>query len=149
MKLTVSAPGKLMISGEYVVLDGAEALVAAVDARVLVHASARPADRWGSDGTRSPDPRRLSPEALLTRELVEQALGPASMDLEIDTSALRSGGQKLGLGSSAAVAAATAGAVAAWHGRELDRAQLLVWAQQGHRAVAPEGSGADVAASVL
>ncbi|MEY4583034.1 MAG: hypothetical protein RL701_7737, partial [Pseudomonadota bacterium] len=32
-KLVVSAPGKLMVIGEYAVLEGAEAVVAAVDRR--------------------------------------------------------------------------------------------------------------------
>ncbi|AKF03656.1 Phosphomevalonate kinase [Sandaracinus amylolyticus] len=75
------------------------------------------------------------------------------MDLAIDTTALREGSRKLGLGSSAAAAAGTVAAVAAANGLDVSdpsvRARLLPIALDGHRAVAPEGSGADVAASTL
>jgi phosphomevalonate kinase len=154
----VSAPGKLMISGEYVVLDGAPALVLAVDARARV--------RWvhprGSgpvhDGSRpasggSPDAAGLPPEALLARAVAERALGPVPMDLALDVTAQRRDGLKLGLGSSAAAAAAAAAAVHAAHGADLAdpgvRRAVLAHAFAGHRAVAPQGSGADVAASAL
>ncbi|MFW5920244.1 MAG: hypothetical protein ACOCUS_00290 [Polyangiales bacterium] len=74
-------------------------------------------------------------------------------DLHIDVTPLRRSGRKLGLGSSAAAAAAAAGAVFAWAGHDLARAEVrrrvLKAALEGHHAIAPEGSGADVAASVL
>ncbi len=156
-----SAPGKLMVSGEYVVLDGAVALVAAADARAFV--------RWRDTKESSAirDPRAadsgasgiavLPPEVVATRALAEGQLGLASTPhddaLRLDVSDLRRDGRKLGLGSSAAAAAATAGAVFARAGRDLDdgavRTAMLAVAFAGHRSVAPEGSGADVAASVL
>ena len=138
-----------MISGEYVVLEGAVALVAAVDARVV--ASSAAGDRSAPDPSRSPQLSRLPPEALLARQLAERALGAVPMELQLDATALQASGRKLGLGSSAAQAAAAAGWVAAAHGLDPaeSRAQILGWALEGHRAVAPGGSGADVAASVL
>jgi phosphomevalonate kinase len=61
--------------------------------------------------------------------------------------------QKLGLGSSAASAAAAAGAVFASRGHDLAshrvRDEVLRAALLGHRSISPKGSGADVAASVL
>jgi phosphomevalonate kinase len=75
--------------------------------------------------------------------------------MTLDVSSLRSddGERKLGLGSSAAAAVAAAGAVYVAHGREADldevRREILLDAMAGHRRVAPEGSGADVAASAL
>lgn len=73
------------------------------------------------------------------------------MDLEIDASALRQGARKLGLGSSASASAAAAAAVVARHGLDpaKERRRILDWALAGHRAIAPEGSGADVAAATL
>jgi phosphomevalonate kinase len=75
------------------------------------------------------------------------------MDLALDVSALRRDGSKLGLGSSAAAAVAAAAAVYAAHGADLSepsvRRAVLEHAFRGHRAVAPEGSGADVAACTL
>ncbi len=143
-----------MISGEYVVLDGAVALVAAVDARAVVRWV------WNDDGSPparhgSPGSSTLPPEVLLTKSLAEAFTRMTSTtdSLALDVSALRRGARKLGLGSSAAAAAATAGAVFARAGRDLgaasERRAMLDLALEGHRSVAPEGSGADVAASVL
>lgn len=151
MIVRLSAPGKLMISGEYVVLDGAECLVASVDRRLRARGSDRPHDGSPGPGTGSPDGPGLPPEALLARQHAEEALGAVPMDLTIDASELRSDGHKLGLGSSAAASAAAAGAVLAWHGHDPSarRRDVLRWALAGHRAVAPQGSGADVAAATL
>ena len=143
-----------MISGEYVVLDGAVALVAAADARALVRWVV---DRDGSPlvAHGSPGSAVMPPEVLLTRRLAETftSMSLTTDSLTLDVSALRRDGRKLGLGSSAAAAAATAGAVFARAGRRLDdaseRRAMLAIALEGHRSVAPEGSGADVAASVL
>jgi len=139
--LSVSAPGKLMISGEYAVLDGAAAVVASVDRRAVVR-------RVGlADAT------ALPPEARASLEIAEQLLGPFSGALSLDVSTLRSGDKKLGLGSSAAAAVAAAGAVFAFHGHDLNdaatRRAVMNAALDGHRAVAPGGSGADVAAAAL
>jgi len=138
--VAASAPGKLMISGEYAVLDGAVAVVAAVSARV----TARFVERAE---------RPLPAEAAATRKLAEAALGAIDRELALDTEDLRKAGRKLGLGSSAAASAAVAGALLASHGHDLGaaavRKQTLELALAGHKAIAPEGSGADVAAAAL
>lgn len=136
-----SAPGKVMIAGEYAVLEGAEAVVAAVDRRCYA--------RFGEGLADEPVP----PEAGAAMNAAAAMLGRSVMPLAVDASALRQDGRKLGLGSSAAAAAAAAGAVFAEAGFDLAdgavRDRVLGAALEGHRAVAPEGSGADVAASVL
>ena len=136
-----SAPGKLMIAGEYAVLEGTEAIVAAVGRRA-----------YAQLGPSEPD-ERVPQEAVAARLAAERRLGPVSGELSIDVTELRQDGEKLGLGSSAAAAAAAAGLVFAAHGRSSAdpevRSQILAAALEGHRAVAPHGSGADVAASVL
>jgi phosphomevalonate kinase len=148
-----SAPGKLMVSGEYAVLDGAVAVVASVGVRVLARLSPPGSD--GSPGAvaHSPQTPGLPAEAVLARRLAEEHLGTVNGELTIDASELRKSGRKLGLGSSAAAAAAAAGAVFAAHGQDLDEAatrrKVFELALAGHKAVAPEGSGADVAASSL
>jgi phosphomevalonate kinase len=146
-----------MVSGEYVVLEGAPALVAAAAARAFITLKPRPPVTHD----RSPEPRtpslglpELPPEVLLSRSCAERIFGALAMtNLELDTSALRSEGQKLGLGSSAAAAAATVAAIASAHGQSLHdpevRMRLLPLALEGHASIAPEGSGADVAASTL
>lgn len=146
-----------MVSGEYVVLEGAPALVAAAAARAFATLTPRPtgaSDRSPAQSAGSPDAHPLPPEAVLARRCAEAFFGALPpMDLAIDTSALRSDGRKLGLGSSAAAAAATVAAVAAAHGLDPSdpaiRARILPLALEGHAAIAPEGSGADVAASTL
>ena len=138
--VATSAPGKLMISGEYAVLDGAVAVVAAVSARVTA--------RWVEQAE-----RKLPAEAAATRKLAEDALGAIASELQIEAGDLRKAGQKLGLGSSAAASAAVAGALLASHGHDLRspevRRRALELALAGHKAIAPEGSGADVAAAAL
>ncbi len=139
--LAVSAPGKLMISGEYAVLDGAEAIVASVDRRAVV--------RWVS----AAEATVLPPEAQASFDLAQRQLGAVPRALALDVTTLRSGDKKLGLGSSAAAAVAAAGSVFAFHGHDLrtfdTRKRIMNVALEGHRAVAPGGSGADVAASAL
>lgn len=155
-RITASAPGKLMISGEYSVLEGGAALVAAVSRRARValdpvDLSVGVADGSHASASGSPDTGTFPPEVLLTRERAEEAFGRVTMDLTLDVSSLRDGERKLGLGSSAAASVATAAAVAAAQGRDVDaeRHEILALALEGHRAVAPEGSGADVIASTL
>jgi phosphomevalonate kinase len=124
------APGKLVLSGAYSVLEGAPAIVTAVD-RYAEADSARPAE-W------------LTPE-------VRAALGDRGPWFRSD--ALRSGGRKLGLGSSAAVLVASLGAVeletrgplsdGALAGAVYERALVA------HRRAQGGGSGVDVAASTF
>jgi phosphomevalonate kinase len=133
-----SAPGKILLAGEYAVLEGHPAVIVAVDRR----ATARVAR----------EPQRLSPFLEAARRELVAACGAASPEAEraarvvVDTAGFAAGGRKLGLGSSAA---ATVAAVAAALGR-LDRVHEL--AHRAHaRAQEPRGargSGADVAASV-
>ena len=194
--LCASAPGKLMIAGEYAVLYGQEALVTAVSRRAFAWFLAQPApagpdrprpsppesNRSRHRGADSPVVTGIPPEALLARRLAEAARGAFPETMMIDLSEMRpnraeaaaaaamhgwdagttatgspsTGGNprppKLGLGSSAAAAVAAAGAVFARHGDDLGdpgvREALLEVALEGHRAVAPRGSGVDVAAAV-
>ena len=74
------APGKLVLSGAYVVLDGAPAIVAAVDRYAV------------ADTSRAPD---------FVSDELRAAFG-SEQPPHVDVSALRADGRKLGLGSSAA-----------------------------------------------
>jgi phosphomevalonate kinase len=155
-RIHASAPGKLMISGEYAVLEGGAALVAAVSRRARVALDPVDLSLGETDGSPasvsgSPDGGRFPPEVLLTRERAEALFGRVTMDLTLDVSRLRDGERKLGLGSSAAASVATAAAVAVAQGRDVEseRHEIMALALEGHRAVAPEGSGADVIASAL
>ncbi len=127
--LVARAPGKVVISGAYAVLEGAPAIVSAVSRYVLADASRR------SD--------------LLTPE-VHAAIGdrPAPW---FDASALREAGKKLGLGSSAAILVASLGALELAARAPIDDAELvaavLSRALSAHATAQAGGSGIDVAAS--
>jgi phosphomevalonate kinase len=138
----VAAPGKIFLVGEYAVLDGAPAVVAAVSASAV--------------GQFVPG---IEPESPFVAESVQaalaglgdraQALPPGSV--LIDSSAFQRDGKKLGLGSSAAVAAASVAAVMELAGLPVaaNRDMCFALAERAHRtAQGGAGSGADVAAAV-
>lgn len=144
--LTASAPGKLLLAGEYAVLDGGPAIVVAVDRR----ATARRAPRQPSpflDALAAQLARRFSAD--------HPAARAAASDILVDTADFSRGGQKLGLGSSAAatVAAATLALALAQDGAAPDRDAVFDLAfaahgdAQGQRGT--RGSGADIAAATF
>jgi phosphomevalonate kinase len=157
--VTASAPGKLVICGEYAVLDGAPAISAAVDRRAVV--TVRPADagvvvsrgfrdgrhRFGSRGGRVE--WQPGTAALPLFEAGWAALSPVTderVEVSLDTTAFHAGSRKLGLGSSAALAVALVGGLAAWQGSDADVGRV---AADAHRAFqGGSGSGVDVATSV-
>lgn len=139
MRLPVtSAPGKLVLVGEYAVLEGHAALVAAVDRRV----------RFGPNvgGAPAMDVPEVA-AALIDADLASPD------DIDVDTSALHHGTHKLGLGSSAASAVAATGALFAARGDVLSttavRERVLEAAMEAHARVQRGGSGIDVAASTF
>lgn len=124
------APGKVVLSGAYSVLEGAPAIVSAVTRFVTC--------------TQTVAAELVTPE-------VRAAL-PDGPHPSFDASELRYGPQKLGLGSSAAILVASLAAVApkelAQDETRLRRA-ILGPAQRAHRRAQGGGSGIDVAASTL
>lgn len=138
----VAAPGKVFLIGEYAVLEGAPAVVAAVSASAV--------------GQFVPG---IEPESPFVAESVAAALTglgdraralPAGSVL-IDSSAFQRHGKKLGVGSSAAVAAASVAAVMEMAGLPVaaNRDMCFALAERAHRAAqGGAGSGADVAAAV-
>jgi phosphomevalonate kinase len=142
--LIVSAPGKLILAGEYAVLRGGIAVVAAVRRRALARLVPH-------------DPAHvLSPFLDAAARVLESADAPDAAALlrgsiEVDTSALRDGPTKLGLGSSAAATVAGIGCALAASGRPLRRDLVLTLARNAHAlaqgARGVPGSGADILAS--
>jgi degradative hydroxymethylglutaryl-CoA reductase len=140
----VSAPGKAFLIGEYAVLEGAPALVAAIDVRATAHA--------GPSGTGSAVVRCAHARVASYLEARgADTIDPAPV---VDTGGFTMGARKLGLGSSAAVAAAVIGYHLAAHGLDPQdagvRRDALALALAAHgEAQGGGGSGADVAAAVL
>ncbi len=137
------APGKLFLSGEYAVLQGAPAIACAIGRHVE-------ASFLSGDTTEDAEATRWRQAArgLLLRYGLDPA--PAGRPLEIDSRALYSaGGIKFGFGSSAAVAVAVSGLLLAAQDRLARSADRLRIADELHRALqGPGGSGVDVAASL-
>lgn len=133
--MIANAPGKLVLSGAYSVLEGAPAIVAAVD-------------RYAVADTSKP-PERITEE-------VQAAIDAGAMKRApwFDASALRatfpgSGDVKLGLGSSAAILVASLVATWAAEDRTYDPRFLFQAALAAHRKAQGGGSGVDVAASMF
>jgi len=160
-KITVSAPGKIVLCGEYAVLDGAPAIVTAVDRRAVVSLK----NISGSESVvvapgMSNDEARFRRDASgvlqwvsgryrLIDEVFDEFRDVAmpAMSLTLDTRAFRDpeSDKKLGLGSSAALTTALAAALDERFSCKLDVQSVAArshWAYQSGR-----GSGADIAAS--
>lgn len=151
--IEASAPGKLVLSGEYAVLAGAPALVAAVDRRVHCALTVREGGGWRFDGGLAPvqtlakeEVFRASPDTLpgIARRAIAEADAPPHLHIAVDSSACYFEGAKLGIGSSAALVAALAGAFRALAGTALHLSDLY----SIHADFQGGGSGLDVAAAV-
>jgi phosphomevalonate kinase len=129
--MRAAAPGKLVLTGAYAVLEGAPAIVVAVD-RLVIADTARI----------NADPPIEVCAALDGR--------PAP---SVDASALMQDGKKLGLGSSAAALVASLGVLALVRGSDLRepgvRRVIFERAREAHAKAQGGGSGVDVAASTF
>ena len=154
-----SAPGKAVLCGEYAVLDGAPAVCMALDRRARVTVTPRDAD-W----TRVSAPRYTAAEGFFRVvdgnvewlqgasefSLVDAVLRSIAtlpervVSIELDTDAFRdrASGEKIGIGSSAAL---TVALLAALRGTEDVRTDAI----DAHRQLQQgAGSGVDIATSV-
>ncbi len=145
MKIEVSAPGKLVLLGEYAVLFGAPAMVMAVNRRARVELAPSESDRWTLIAPDlAPRPLELDVGPGGVARWIDDELGGERFTLverllrELDRAGVVEVGQlaplvatldtreffisrgdsrcKLGLGSSAALTVALASALAAWAG---------------------------------
>lgn len=165
IRISASAPGKILLCGEYAVLDGAPSLCVAVNRRasVLIQQNER-----GEHSVRSPgfadgsyrfsiDPgggfnwnaggEALPDFSILERVWPAQARQSSpSVDLVLDTGAFvePGGGRKLGLGASAALTVALVGALARLQNTTTELDAMIEAHQQFQGG---SGSGADVASA--
>jgi phosphomevalonate kinase len=158
------APGKLFLLGEYAVLDGCPAVVAAIDRHVEVRLQAEPRgtrvriscpEYGGAEFSAGHPPEIDGPlrfviaayRTVLSRSPEIGRGGGCS--LSICGSMTGPGGVKIGLGSSAAVTVATTAALLASTGASVQPHDLFAAALEAHHTAQDGvGSGADVAASV-
>ena len=148
------APGKLVALGEYAVLDGAPAVVLALDRYVEVEIapSGDGACRLTTRADRTVE-RRFAPgesSGAVLVDLVTATAPQLAFEATIDSQALYSGAAKLGLGSSAAVLTAWAGAFKALArsvGLPAPPPQVADLIELHRRFQMGKGSGLDVAAA--
>lgn len=171
MRVTAWAPGKLVIAGEYAVLEGAPALVLAIDREA--HVELEDANGSGYEitapglgiqaahGELDASGRMSWPaldataiEQLTLVSGVLETLGaegrPAPFRANLDTRAFYAtsdGRKKLGLGSSAALTLALASAICVLDRRAAPSIDTLIGAHR--RAQDGRGSGLDIAASLV
>ncbi|NNC24087.1 hypothetical protein HKX42_09595 [Salinisphaera sp. USBA-960] len=167
--IEVSAPGKLFLVGEYAVLDGAPALLTAVDRRATVRLVPSTSGAWtlsapgigdgffelNADGSPPADATPQTRHDLRVFDacrhesvaMFGQPSWPCA--ITIDSRSFSADGHKLGLGSSAAVSVALCQALAVASGAAPTCAELMDLAIRSHRrAQGGHGSGGDVAVSV-
>lgn len=155
-RVTASAPGKVIVSGEYAVLDGAPAICMAVNRRARVSIVAADASRH----TVAAPGYLAKPRSFASIEESANVLPllaavwrrmPMSQqgyfDIELDSRSFRAAaGTKLGVGSSAAIAVAL---VAALDRIAAASSNVGDTAAEAHREMqGGTGSGVDVACSV-
>ncbi|NNC76372.1 MAG: hypothetical protein HKN77_00325 [Woeseiaceae bacterium] len=142
--ITTSAPGKLVLSGEYAVLDGAPAISMAVNRRALVTV-----DETATEPLRSIGVAGACDQSLLQCVCRVLDIGLPKSGVVLDTSRFSdaTSGAKLGIGSSAALAAALVRALA---DRQANDEQVFRLALAAHHEFQQgSGSGVDVATSVF
>ena len=165
--ITASAPGKVVLSGEYAVLAGAPALVAAVNRRASCSAAAAAGATWRFTSSGFDGSARHSLEHLLAGELVhhddpaylcqhvlhalvrlgaDMSVLPHALAWRLDSAPFYHAGTKLGLGSSAAITVAFGCALAALSRCTIDVPAALFAAHA--RSQGGHGSGLDVATSL-
>ncbi len=158
MAFFAEAPGKLVILGEYAVLEGVEAVVMAVDRRCAARIQASSVEYCElttyAPGERSTRFAAGAPSGVDLADVVTAGLPPSgrlpAWCAAIDSRAFFHDSVKLGLGSSAAALCAFAAAWSAYAsaepaGRALPEVPDLIGL---HRRLQGGGSGLDVAASV-
>jgi phosphomevalonate kinase len=170
MMVTSTAPGKLVLTGEYAVLNGAPAVVLAVNRRAsaMLKQLDTPSCTFNSKGLDaqsryslsrmlSDDPPQEQDPARLGWYVIRQLLNSSHLSKQItgfsiktDSSHLFDKGQKLGLGSSAAICACLTANLMAMFGNTVqpkpDRVFDVAFAAH-YSAQNSRGSGLDIAAA--
>jgi phosphomevalonate kinase len=170
VRISVRAPGKLFIAGEYAVVSpGEPSVLVAVDRYLTVGLT----ESVGAGSIHSPEYGRMplvwtrgedglaldrehhpydyvfSAITVAERLRADLGLAPRFFDLRIDSGLDDVSGRKFGLGSSAAVTVATVRAIDEFYGFGLEPMEQFRLALIATIQVAPTASGGDLAASTF
>lgn len=168
--ITVKAPGKLYIAGEYAVLEAnCPAILVAVNEFVrvtiadsqgsqgLIHSKQYSQDsiHWIRKGNQMVIDNRDNPfEYILSaikfteKYCLEQDVPMSLYDLHVNSDLDSADGKKYGLGSSAAVTVATVKAILEYYGLKCSNDLIFKLSAISHYSVQGNGSAGDIAASV-
>jgi mevalonate kinase len=154
MQLKASAPGSLMMLGEYGVLHGKHAMVCAVNKRITVVVTPRTdtcIDIQSSiHGHYTTELAQIQIEKPFQFVLGVLQHFQLKMKTGCDINIVSDFSDKVGLGSSAAVTVATFAAISNWLNVKMSPSEMVRQARTIVRTIqGGVGSGADVAASVL
>lgn len=168
--ITVKAPGKLYIAGEYAVVEAGEpAVIVALNQFVTVRIEAahgmgriqskqyqensitwqRQGDEMVFDNRDNPFHYILSAIRLTEAYASEQGKALRLFNLYVDSDLDSADGRKFGLGSSAAVTVGTVKALLQFYGLALSQEQIYKLAAIAHLDIQGNGSLGDIAASVF
>ncbi|GAB2513047.1 phosphomevalonate kinase [Paramicrobacterium agarici] len=168
--ITVKAPGKLFIAGEYAVVEpGYPSVLVAVDRFVRVELTPSVgkgsihSEQYGRqplvwyrdargivlDHDMRPVDYILSSIETVEQYVSERAIAPRFYDLSVSSELDDVSGRKFGLGSSAAVTVATINALNQFYDLQLTPRQRYKLAMLATIAVSPHASGGDLAASTF
>jgi mevalonate kinase len=152
MPYKASAPGSLMLLGEYAVLYGKHALVTAINKRITVKLTPRRdrevTIRSSLLGEYKTDLSRLSIEKPFQYVLGVLTYYQAKLKFGCDIEIESEFSDQVGLGSSAAVTVATLANVLAWLKVKMTALDFVRQGKNIVQLVQGVGSGADIAASV-
>lgn len=142
MKVTASAPGKLMLMGEHAVVYGAACLVTAVDQRLFVSAEEISGQKNVISAPQVKETRFLEESIAAFRKKcgVKDAV---TIETESEFS------HNVGLGSSSAVTVATFKALSALFSMSLSRREIFDASYKVVSSIQGVGSGFDVAAATF
>lgn len=151
MPFKASAPGSLMLLGEYAVLYGHLAIICAIDKRITVTISPREdqmifiSSSLGNYHTHLSELSLEKPFQFILQTLISYRHHlKKGCDIEVTSTF----SDQIGLGSSAAVTVATLAALNKWHHLGESEKDLVYQGQRIIQTVQGIGSGADIAASV-
>ncbi len=153
MSFKASAPGSLMLLGEYAVVEGKPALACAVDKRITVVITPRHDEQITISSPALGDYhttlKKIKIEKPFTFILGTLAHFRNHLKFGCDITVAADFATDIGFGSSAAVTVATVTAINAWLKLKPNKLELLRQSRKIIRDVQQRGSGTDAAASIF
>src|SRR3989344_1439341 len=141
MKITVSAPGKLMLLGEHAVVYGHPCIVTAMDTRMRVSVSVN------GDKTNTINAPQVK-ECRFVQESIKLFCKKFNLHQHIKIHTAGDFSHQVGLGSSSAVTVATVKALSDLFDKKLTTKEIFDLSYQVTIAIQGVGSGFDIAAAV-